>query len=196
MYLQPAADHFPGKCHKGLRALGRRVENNARQTVAGRFGQADIAQNDGIKDLVAKVSLELLADMLLACDMERDGPAVLVAHSLGCQHVAAWAAHSRNTHRVRAALLVAPPDVERDDVRALLPSWSPIALGALPFAASLLASSNDPYCSAARARQFAAAWGADFIDAGPRGHLNADSGLDDWPEAHDQLRQLMRDTSA
>ena len=136
-----------------------------------------------------------LEDVLLACDMERDGPAVLVAHSLGCQHVAAWAAHSRNTHRVRAALLVAPPDVERDDVRALLPSWSPIALGALPFSAILLASSNDPYCSLPRARQFAAAWGTDFIDAGPRGHLNADSGLGDWSEAHDRLRQLMRDTS-
>ena len=32
----------------------------------------------------------------------------LVAHSLGCHLVAAWAAHSRNTHRVQAALLVAP----------------------------------------------------------------------------------------
>jgi len=35
-------------------------------------------------------------------------PAVLVAHSLGCLLVAAWAAHSRNAHLVRAALLVAP----------------------------------------------------------------------------------------
>ena len=133
-----------------------------------------------------------LEDVLLACD----GPAVLVAHSLGCQHVAAWAAHSRNTHLVSAALLVAPPDVERDDMRALLPSWSPIAMGALPFASSLLASSNDPYCSPARARQFAVAWDAEFTEAGPRGHLNAESGLGDWPQAHDQLRQLMRDTSA
>ena len=158
-------------------------------------GYTRIEQHDWLRPLRGDW-IARLEEVLLACDMGRDGPAVLVAHSLGCQHVAAWAAHSRNTHRVRAALLVAPPDVERDDVRALLPSWSPIALGALPFAASLLASSNDPYCSAARARQFAAAWGTDFIDAGPRGHLNADSGMGDWPEAHDQLRQLMRDTSA
>ncbi|HEY1393609.1 MAG TPA: alpha/beta hydrolase, partial [Methylibium sp.] len=41
-----------------------------------------------------------------------------------------------------------------------------------------------------RARQFAAAWGAELIDAGPRGHLNAESGLGDWPLAHEQLQRL------
>jgi len=110
--------------------------------------------------------------------------------------VAAWAAHSRNTHLVRAALLVAPPDVERDDVRALLPSWSPVARVNLPFETRLFASSNDPFCSPERTREFAAAWGAEVMDAGPRGHLNADSGLGDWPQAHEHLLQLMRDTSA
>jgi predicted alpha/beta hydrolase family esterase len=133
-----------------------------------------------------------LEEVLLSCD----GPAVLVAHSLGCHHVAAWAAHSRNTHRVKAALLVAPPDVGREDVRPLLPSWSPPALGKLPFGAVMLASSDDPFCSLASARHFAAAWGAELVEAGPRGHLNADSGLGDWPEAHDHLQRLMRDTSA
>ena len=133
-----------------------------------------------------------LEDVLLSCDE----PAVLVAHSLGCLQVAAWAAHSRNKHLVRAALLVAPPDVERDDVRALLPSWSPIALGKLPFETRLLASGNDPFCEPERTRQFAAAWGAHLMDAGPFGHLNADSGLADWPQAHEQLLQLMRDTPA
>ena len=53
-------------------------------------------------------------------------PAVLVAHSLGCQLVAAWAAHSQHTHRVRGALLVAPPDIERDDMPPNLHGWRPI----------------------------------------------------------------------
>jgi len=39
-------------------------------------------------------------------------PVVLVAHSLGCQLVAAWAAHSRHTAQVRVAMLVAPPNTE------------------------------------------------------------------------------------
>ena len=154
-------------------------------------GYTRVEQHDWLRPLRGDWIVRL-EDVLLAGDR----PAVLVAHSLGCQHVAAWAAHSRNTHLVAAALLVAPPDVERDDVRALLPSWSPIAMDPLPFASSMFASSNDPYCSLARARQFAAAWGAEFIDAGPRGHLNAESGLGDWPQAHERLRQLMRDTPA
>lgn len=129
-----------------------------------------------------------LEEVLLGCDE----PAVLVAHSLGCMQVASWAAHSRHVHRVKAALLVAPPDVERDDVRQMVPGWSALSWQALPFKSVLFASSNDPFCDPARSHQFAASWGADFIDAGPLGHLNAESGLDDWPQAYQQLLQLMR----
>ena len=154
-------------------------------------GYARLEQHDWMRPLRGDW-IARLEDVLLSCDE----PAVLVAHSLGCQHVAAWAAHSRNTHLVRAALLVAPPDVERDDLRSLLPGWSPVALGRLPFATRLFASSNDPFCAPERARQFAAAWGAEVIDAGPRGHLNAESALGDWLQGHEQLLQLMRDTSA
>ena len=92
-----------------------------------------------------------LEDVLLSCDE----PAVLVAHSLGCMLVAAWASHSRNVHRVKGALLVAPPDIERDDVREMLPSWAPIPLQKLPFDSVMFASSDDPFCEMGRARQFA-----------------------------------------
>jgi predicted alpha/beta hydrolase family esterase len=128
-----------------------------------------------------------LEEVLLTCS----APAVLVAHSLGCVHVAAWAAHSRNTQRVKGALLVAPPDTERDDLRQQLPGWSPLPRGRLPFPSVVIASSDDPFCTPGRARQLAADWGADYLDAGPCGHLNADSGLGDWPLAHAQLLQLM-----
>ena len=154
-------------------------------------GYTRVEQHDWMRPLRGDW-IARLEDVLLSCD----APAVLVAHSLGCQHVAAWAAHSRNTHRVKGALLVAPPDVERDDVRALLPSWSPVARGRLPFQTRLFASSNDAFGSLVRAREFASAWGTEVIDVGARGPLNADSGLGDWPQAHEQLLQLMRDTSA
>ncbi|MGC1174438.1 RBBP9/YdeN family alpha/beta hydrolase [Polaromonas sp.] len=127
-----------------------------------------------------------LEEVLLACDE----PAVLVAHSLGCILTAAWAAHSKNTQRVRGALLVAPPDVEREDIRPMLSSWAPVPLQPLPFPTLVFASSNDPFCAPARAGQFASAWGVERIDAGARGHLNADSGLGDWPEAHLHLLRL------
>jgi len=118
-------------------------------------------------------------------------PAVLVAHSLGCMLVAAWASHSRNTHRVKAALLVAPGDVEQEALRPVLTSWSPIPLCTLPFNSTLVASHNDPYCSFERARGFAAAWGSRLVDAGAAGHINADSGLGDWPQGQVLLSELI-----
>ena len=77
-----------------------------------------------------------LEEVLLA----QTGPAVLVAHSLGCLLVAAWAAHSSNTHLVKCAFLVAPGDAEREEMRPVLPSWSPIPMQRLPFSSVCLRS--------------------------------------------------------
>ena len=123
--------------------------------------------------------------------LSSSAPVVLVAHSLGCQLVAAWAAHSQNTQRVQAALLAAPGDVERAELRPVLTSWSPIVRQRLPFASTLVASHNDPYCSFERAQGFAQAWGADLVDAGELGHINADSGLGDWPQGLALLNALI-----
>lgn len=131
-----------------------------------------------------------LEDVLLSG--EAGGPVVLVAHSLGCQLVAAWASLSKNTHLVKAAMLVAPADPERAALRPVLTSWSPVAMQPLPFASVVVGSENDPYCSAERAHQFAVAWAADWLDAGLQGHLNADSQLGDWPEGHAEL-QILRE---
>ena len=130
-----------------------------------------------------------LEDVLLRC---RE-PAVLVAHSLGCLLVAAWAATSRNQQLVKAALLVAPGDTECEELRAVLHSWVPVAPGSLPFKSVLIGSRNDPYCSLERARAFATAWGSNFIDYGQRGHLNAESGLGAWPHGHEILTQLKKE---
>ena len=101
------------------------------------------------------------------------------------------AAHSRNTAKVRGALLVAPGDAERDDLRQMLASWAPVSMQALPFSSVLFASHNDPYCSFERANAMATAWGARCIDYGMTGHINADSGLGDWPDGHAHLRQWL-----
>lgn len=153
-----------------------------------RHGYRRVDQHDWMKplrgDWVAR-----LEDVVLSCDE----PAVLVAHSLGCILTAAWAAASQNTRRVKAALLVAPGDVERPEIREQIPTWSPIELQALPFPAVLLASRTDPYCDFERARLFGYAWNAQFMDYGDCGHINADSGLASWPEGHVLLQDLMKD---
>lgn len=117
-------------------------------------------------------------------------PALLVAHSLGCQLVAAWAAHSRLTERVRAALLVAPPDVEREDMPPNLYSWRPIVRQRLPFPALAVLSSDDPYAALDRAQAMAEDWGAAVHVAGALGHLNSSSGLGDWPQGLAWLQAL------
>ncbi|WP_395701632.1 RBBP9/YdeN family alpha/beta hydrolase [Aquabacterium sp.] len=118
-------------------------------------------------------------------------PAVLVAHSLGCHLVAAWAAHSAHTDRVRGALLVAPPDVDAPDLPPQLAPWRPARRHRLPFAARLLYSSDDPFGSVACAEALATDWGAEARCIGPRGHLNAESGLGDWPEGAAEVQRLL-----
>jgi len=119
--------------------------------------------------------------------------AVLVAHSLGCVLVAAWAAHSLNAHHVSAALLVTPADVERSEMQHMLHSWSPIVRERLPFKSTVAISRNDPYCSLLRVSAMAHAWGSRLVDCGMSGHINADSRLGDWPEGFALLQDLLKE---
>ncbi len=155
-----------------------------------RHGYRRVEQHDWMRPLRGDWCARL-EEELLACD----GPAVLVAHSLGCVLVAAWASHSQQTHRVRGALLVAPGDPQREALRPVLPSWSPLPLQPLPFRSVLLGSHDDPYCDFARAQQMASAWGSEFIDYGYAGHINADSGLGDWDAGHELLSNLKQNSA-
>ena len=152
------------------------------------YGDVRVQQHDWLRPLRGDWSAQLEEAVLAAT-----APVLLAAHSLGCVLVAAWAAHSLHTAKVRGALLVAPGDLERDDLRQMIPGWAPIVRQRLPFAATLVAADNDPYCEAARSRRMASDWGARFIDAGPRGHLNTESALGDWPEGRAYLHELLKE---
>ena len=151
-------------------------------------GYAVVEQNDWLHPL--------RGDWLARLDetvIDAQGPVVLVAHSLGCILVSAWACVSRHTARVRGALLVAPGDTEAPELKDRLPGWSPIARQALPFRSIVVGSQNDPYCTAERAQSLARAWGARWADLGAAGHINADSSLGDWPEGQALLQTLLKD---
>ena len=93
---------------------------------------------------------------------------------------------------VRAALLVAPADVDSPGhTPPETRSFAPMPLARLPFATTVIASRNDPYVTPERARAFAAAWGAAFVDAGALGHINAACGLGDWLDGHAHLDALL-----
>jgi predicted alpha/beta hydrolase family esterase len=62
--------------------------------------------------------------MLLAVMSSGRSLAVLVAHSLGCQHVVTNKKHSRNTHRVKHVCWSRRPMSSATTCASLLPSWS------------------------------------------------------------------------
>ncbi len=127
-------------------------------------------------------------------------PPVLVAHSLGCIAVAHWARYSQR--KVHGALLVAPADLERPehwpaadpegiDVVAATRDFTPIPMVGLPFPSQVVASSDDPFTSLERAQSFAEAWGSQFRNVGPCGHINTASGFGEWPRGEAFLQELL-----
>ena len=108
-----------------------------------------------------------------------DNP-VLVAHSLGCLCVAHWEA--RTSLKIKGALLVAPPNPEDAGFPPEAKSFSPVPLRSFGFPSIVVASSNDPYGSLEFAHSCALGWGSHFVNIGPAGHINSESGLGEWPE--------------
>jgi uncharacterized protein len=127
---------------------------------------------------------------LEAAVAKEGGPVVVAAHSLGCALVAHWAEVSQHLGKVRGALLVAPSDVDAPSYPAGTTGFVPMPLNRLPFPSIVVASSDDPYVSPDRARQFARAWGSRLVDLGPKGHINTASNLGRWPEGFALLEEL------
>ena len=114
----------------------------------------------------------------------------LIAHGLGCHLVAAWAAHSRHTARVRAALLVDAPDLERADLPPNLHTWRPTVRARLPFPSLMVGRRDDPWCACERAAQMARDWGSRWLLEDPLTHAGGDAGRGDWCEAWALLQTL------
>ena len=130
-------------------------------------------------------------DAIAAAIDEFGDDVVLVGHSLGAIAIAQWAA--RDHRAVRGALLVAPTDVDAFGVQRELASFGPISKAPLPFPSVVVASNNDSWISLERAKQFAGDWYAEFIDAGPIGHVNTESNVGAWPQGRILLESLLEE---
>ena len=118
---------------------------------------------------------------------------VLVAQGLGCALVAAWAAFTRHSAQVRAALLVAPVDVDLPVWRETLPSWSPALRQPLPFKSWVVGAAPTPGHPCVGAQALASAWGAQWRPADLEAVHAADPLDGDWPQGQALLNELMKD---
>jgi serine hydrolase len=118
-------------------------------------------------------------------------PILFAAHSLGSIALAHWAqtASPALLSRIKGALLAAPADVDRPGVPEPIKNFAPVPRGRVSFASVVVASSDDPHVSLARAREFAGFWGSRFVDIGPADHIATNMG--DWPEGKRLLRSLI-----
>jgi len=111
-----------------------------------------------------------------------DAPPIIAAHSFGCLAAIRSVVHGR---AIAGALLVAPADPDHFGVAPLLETRR------LPFATTLVASSNDPWLKLVKAGVLATRWGSRFVPCRDAGHINADSGLGEWPFGFALLRELI-----
>ncbi|MCP8462663.1 alpha/beta hydrolase [Pseudomonas sp. ZM23] len=142
-------------------------------------------------DWIAPQRADWIAELERA--IRRDsGRVVLIAHSLGCVTVAAWAAQAdrRTLAQVAGALLVAPADVERETCHEALRNFAPIARQTLPFPSVLVGSDNDQACAPQRALALGRCWGAETVILPSAGHINVKSGHGAWDSGYRHLFRL------
>jgi hypothetical protein len=108
-------------------------------------------------------------------------PPVVIAHSLGCIAVAHVVARGRV--ELRAALLVAPADLDRDECPTALRGFGPVPTPRFPVPVTVVASDDDPHASLERSRALARAWGGEVEVVRGGGHINVASGHGPWPRA-------------
>ena len=103
----------------------------------------------------------------------------------------ALAAEGLSSADVRGAFLVAPPATE---TLAGLDGgvWPEMPRARLPWPSLLVASRTDPWASQAQSLALASDWGAEFIDAGEAGRIDAESGHGPWPDGLLKLGALLK----
>lgn len=131
---------------------------------------------------------EWIANIDRAIEQYDPETVVLIGHSLGCTAIAQWA--KKYGRKIKAALLVAPSDIENPVYTFPATGFSPIPLMPFNFKTIVVASSNDPWVSLERATYFASHWGSELVNIGDAGHINAASGHWQWQEGLSILKKL------
>ncbi len=116
-------------------------------------------------------------------------PVLFVGHGVGAAAIVD-AARALDGTDVRGAFLVAPPD-EAGLARLAAPEWTPARMP-LPWPSMVIASRSDPDGAYEAVAALALDWGAELIDAGHAGGLDALSGHGPWPEGLMRLAAFIK----
>ena len=119
-------------------------------------------------------------------------PILFVGHGLGAAAIAG-SAFALGGADVRGAFLVAPPDAAGLE-RISGGAW-PLPRAPLPWPSVVVASRNHGDSAYEAAEALASGWGAELIDAGTAGGLDADSGHGPWPEGLMRLAGFIKTLS-
>nr|WP_282557943.1 alpha/beta hydrolase [Providencia burhodogranariea] len=114
------------------------------------------------------------------------GDIILIGHSCGAVTVAQWAACSEN-RRVKAAILVAPADVDSELALDELHQQRPLSTEKLSIPSLLICSDNDEHLSYTRAHELASKWGSEIIVIEGGGHLHTAAGYGEWLEGENLI---------
>jgi hypothetical protein len=115
-------------------------------------------------------------------------PTIVVAHSFGALTTVNAAA--QGAPNLIGALLVAPADPEKFGLSETM------RVRSLAAPSLVVGSLSDPWMSGERARLWAGIWGADFLSAGYLGHINAESGIGDWPFGLSLLEKIVTEAKS
>lgn len=182
MSEQPTILLIPGLNNSGPTHWQTHWQNELPNSVRAELGSWDQPQRNS---WITKVGIAV---------RQAEKPVVLVAHSLGCLATAWWIANEPNIAQfnIIGALLVAPCNVDSHPLDERLKQFGPAPRVKFPFPTVVVGSENDPYCTFDHARKLARKWGARFVNAGRFGHINAESGIGNWPYGLYLLEDLLR----
>ncbi|ORC16023.1 MULTISPECIES: RBBP9/YdeN family alpha/beta hydrolase [Rothia] len=120
-----------------------------------------------------------------------DEELILIGHSCGANVIAQWS-HTASPHlpKVKAAILVAPANVDDSSLPPEITAQSPLPYKRLPFPALVIGSDNDPYISQEDLENLAQAWGAELVVVPGAGHLASADGYGAWPEIVTHIEKI------
>ncbi|MDB5119283.1 MAG: hypothetical protein JWN56_501 [Sphingobacteriales bacterium] len=120
-------------------------------------------------------------------------PVVLIAHSLAVSLVLHWDKnYKKSTNNVVGALLVSPTDIESEEhAPPEIWNFAPMPVHKISFPVIVVASEDDPFVAIERARYFSDKWGAELLNIGKKGHINAETQLAYWEEGQEILGKLV-----